>query len=222
MPVDKPTDKFVDTVIGKLVVVAAFDFDGTLTKSDTFMPFLVRGLGWPRLLLALTLCSPWFAAFALRLIPNHVAKRRLMRATLSGKTVAEMDDWTNRWLAQDFTGQLQDWSMARLAEHKQAGHCCVMVSASPDIYLKRVAQQLGFDALLCTEMAVMDGRLTGDMKTPNCHGEQKVLRLKAWMAERFGADSGAELVYAYGDTSGDKPMLRLAEHAFYRNKPWKA
>ena len=112
--------------------------------------------------------------------------------------------------------------MARLAEHKQAGHCCVMVSASPDIYLKRVAQQLGFDALLCTEMAVMDGRLTGDMKTPNCHGKQKVLRLKAWMAEQFGTDSGAEVVYAYGDTSGDKPMLRMAKNGFYRSKPWKA
>ena len=217
MPLNKP---------GKLIVIAAFDFDGTLTKSDTFMPFLALGLGWPRFLLALTLCSPWLAAFALRLIPNHVAKRRLMRASFKGKTVAEMDDWTNRWLAQDFPGQLQDWSMARLAEHKQAGHCCVMVSASPDVYLKRVAQQLGFDALLCTEMAVMDGRLTGDMQTPNCHGEQKVLRLKAWMAERFGADSGAEdgaeLVYAYGDTSGDKPMLRMAKNGFYRSKPWKA
>ena len=213
MPVDKP---------GKPIVIAAFDFDGTLTKRDTLQPFLARGLGWPRLLLALLICSPWLAGFALRLIPNHVAKQKLMMFTLKGRSVAEVDDWTNRWLAQDFSGQLQDWSMARLAEHKQAGHYCVMVSASPDIYLKRVAQQLGFAALLCTEMAVMDGRLTGDMKTPNCHGKQKVLRLKAWMAERFGADSGAEVVYAYGDTSGDKPMLRLAEHAFYRGKPWKA
>ena len=213
MPVDKP---------GKPIVIAAFDFDGTLTKRDTLLPYLARGLGWFRLLLALLICSPWLAGFALRLIPNDVAKKKLMLFTLKGKSVAEMDDWTNRWLAQDFSGQLQDWSMARLAEHKQAGHYCVMVSASPDIYLKRVAQKLGFDALLCTEMAVMDGRLTGDMKTPNCHGKQKVLRLKAWMAERFGADSGAEVVYAYGDTSGDKPMLRLAEHAFYRGKSWKA
>ena len=208
MPLEKP------------VVIAAFDFDGTLTRRDTLMPFLLRGLGWPRFLLALLKCSPWLAAFALRLIPNHVAKQKLMLATLKNKTTAQVDDWTNRWLAQDFPGQLQSWPMARLAEHQQAGYCCVLVSASPDIYLKRVAKQLGFDALLCTEMAVVDGRLTGDMKTPNCHGEQKVLRLKAWMAERFGANSGAEVVYAYGDTSGDKPMLHLAAHAFYRGKPW--
>jgi phosphatidylglycerophosphatase C len=204
------------------VVIAAFDFDGTLTKRDTFMPFLARGLGWPRFLLALVFCSPWLAAFALRLIPNHVAKQKLMLLTLKNRTIPEMDDWANRWLANDFPGQLQGWTMARLAEHQQAGHCCVMVSASPDIYLKRVAEQLGFDALLCTEMEVEGGRLTGLMKTPNCHGEQKVLRLKAWMAERFAADGGAEVMYAYGDTSGDKPMLRMAVHAYYRGKPWKS
>jgi phosphatidylglycerophosphatase C len=209
MPVDHP------------VVIAAFDFDGTLTKRDTFMPFLACGMKWPRFLLALVQCSPWLAGFALRLIPNHVAKQKLMLATLKNRTTAEMQDWTSRWLAHDFPGQLQDWTMVQLAWHRSQGHCCVIVSASPDIYLKQVAQQLGFDALLCTEMEVVDGRLTGLMQTPNCHGEQKVLRLKAWMLERFGVDSGAEVVYAYGDTSGDKPMLRLATHAFYRGKPWR-
>ena len=217
MPVDMPVNK----PVVKQVVVAAFDFDGTLTQRDTLIPFLARGLGWPRFLLALLLCSPWLAAFALRLIPNHVAKQTLMQLTLKNKTTAQMDDWTSRWLASDFPGQLRSWPVARLAEHQQAGHCCVMVSASPDIYLKRVAQQLGFDALLCTEMEVVNGRLTGQMKTPNCHGEQKVLRLKAWMDKRFGVEGGAEVMYAYGDTSGDKPMLRLAAHAFYRGESWK-
>jgi phosphatidylglycerophosphatase C len=202
------------------IVIAAFDFDGTLTRRDTFMPFLARGMKWSRFLLALVLCSPWLVGFALKLIPNHVAKQKLMLATLKNKTTDEMEDWTNRWLANDYPGQLQSWTMTRLAEHQQAGHCCVMVSASPDIYLKRVADQLGFDALLCTEMEVIDGRLTGWMKTPNCHGEQKVLRLKAWMNQRFGSQSDAQVVYAYGDTSGDKPMLRLAANAFYRGKPW--
>ncbi len=206
-------------------VVAAFDFDGTLTQRDTFTVFLARGLGWPRFLWALLRCSPWLAGYALRVVPNHVAKAKLMQATLAGRSLKEMQDWTTHWLAQDFPGQLREGAMARLAWHKQAGHCCVMVSASPDIYLRRVSAQLGFDALICTEMEIEgDGdnaRLTGRMKTPNCHGEQKVVRLRAWAAERFGAAGleGATL-YAYGDTSGDKPMLRLAQHAWYRGEPW--
>jgi phosphatidylglycerophosphatase C len=204
------------------ITIAAFDFDGTLTRRDTLLPFLARGLGWPRFLLALLQCTPWLAGYALRLIPNDVAKARLLRATLSGRTLAEIDAWTTRWLAEGFAGQLRDWTMARLAWHLEAGHCCVLVSASPDIYLERVASELGFDGLVCTEMQVQGACLTGRMLTPNCHGEQKVLRLQAWLAARFGAESAqAMLLYAYGDTAGDKPMLRLARHAWYRGRPWK-
>lgn len=207
--------------------IAAFDFDGTLTRGDTLIPFLARGLGWPRLLLALARCAPWLAAYALRLLPNDVAKAHLLRATLAGRSCAEVDGWARAWLAQDLPAQLQDWTLARLAWHKEAGHCCVLVSASPDIYLRHVASQLGFDGLICTELQVHAGvhgeRLTGRMQTPNCYGEQKVLRLKAWQAARFG-DSAAQAMtlYAYGDTAGDKPMLRLAHHAWYRGQPWQS
>ena len=203
-------------------VVAAFDFDGTLTRRDTLIPFLARGLGWPSFLLALLTCSPWLAAYALRLLRNDVAKARLLRATLSGVSTAQADDWTARWLAQDFPGQLRSWTLARLAEHQQAGPCCVLVSASPDIYLVRVARELGFNGLICTEMEVKGERLTGRLRTPNCHGEQKVLRLKSWLDQRFDAASLSALtLHAYGDTAGDKPLLRLAQHAWYRGKPWK-
>ena len=209
--------------LGAPPAIAAFDFDGTLIRGDSLLPFLRRGLGWPHLLWALLRCSPWLAGYALRLVPNDVAKARLMRVTLSGRSSAEMQDWTARWLANDFSGQLQDWTMARLAWHRQAGHCCVLVSASPDIYLARVAAQLGFDDLICTEMEVQGGIVSGRMSTPNCHGEQKVLRLQRWLSGRFGpAMAGSVTLYAYGDTSGDKPMLRLAQHAWYRGKPWPA
>lgn len=204
------------------VTVAAFDFDGTLTRSDSLLPFLRRGLGWPRLLLALLRCSPWLAAYALRLIRNDVAKARLLSVALGGRTIAEMDDWATRWLAQDFPDELRGWTMARLAFHQQAGHCCVLVSASPDIYLRRVASQLGFEGLICTEMQVQGGIITGRMSTPNCHGEQKVLRLKSWLSGRFGAAMAESItLHAYGDTTGDKPMLRLARHAWYRGKTWQ-
>ena len=204
------------------LVIAAFDFDGTLTRGDTLMPYLTRGLGWPRFARALLVCAPWLAAYALRLLPNNVAKERLLRAALGGRSLDDINRWTARWLANDLAGQLQAWTLARLAWHQAAGHCCVMVSASPDIYLASAARQLGFDALLCTEMATEGGLLTGFMRTPNCYGEQKVLRLQAWMQKSFGAAASSATLYAYGDTPGDKPMLRLANHAWYRSQPWNA
>lgn len=208
-----------DTAFAAERVVAAFDFDGTLTRRDTLLPFLARGLGWPQFVGAIMACLPWLAGHALRLVPNHVAKQKLMRVALKGRSTQEMDDWTTRWLANDLPGQLREWTLARLAWHQQAGHCCVMVSASPDIYLERVARQLGFDDLICTEMEVKNGHMTGWMYTPNCYGEQKVVRLTAWIEARFGLGSASAVtLYAYGDTAGDKPMLRMAGRAWYRGE----
>ena len=217
--------------------VAAFDFDGTLTRGDTLLPFLASALGWPRFAWALLRSSPWLVGHALRLVRNDIAKARLFKAALQGVATADVQRWADHWAREQLPGQLrgaQDPTMARLAWHRAAGHCCVMVSASPDIYLARAAAVLGFDGLVCTQMEVehhaselkepglqVPGQLTGRMKTPNCHGEQKVIRLQAWLTERYDAAVMASMtLYAYGDTSGDKPMLRMAQQAWYRGKPF--
>ena len=55
------------------------------------------------------------------------------------------------------------------------------------------------------------------------YGEQKVLRLTAWIEARFGLGSASAVtLYAYGDTAGDKPMLRMAGQAWYRGKVWSS
>ncbi len=199
--------------------VAAFDFDGTLTRGDSLLPFLAGALGWPRFAVALLKTLPWLAGHALGLVRNDVAKCKLFKAVWTGVPVATAQTWAARWAEHKLPGLLQDWTLRRLAWHQAAGHCCVIVSASPSIYLQAAADRLGLDGLVCTELDVAGGRLTGAMRTPNCHGEQKVLRLNAWLAERFSpAEREGLTLYAYGDTSGDRPMLAMADHAWYRGR----
>lgn len=229
MPAIDPLDP-LDRPGQASISVAAFDFDGTLTQGDTLLPFLATALGWPRFAWALLRSSPWLVGHALRLVRNDIAKARLFKAALQGVAKADVLCWADHWASEQLPGQLrgaQDPTMARLAWHRAAGHCCVMVSASPDIYLERAAAVLGFDALICTQMEVATKgpgwgeALTGRMTTPNCYGEQKVIRLQAWLAERYDPAALASMtLYAYGDTSGDKPMLRMAQQAWYRGKPF--
>ena len=200
-------------------VVAAFDFDGTLTHRDTLLPFLQRSLGWAGLARALLLSSPWLAAFALRLMSNHRAKARLLQFALAGQNRTDMDRHAQRFATDYLPTQWQTWAMQQLREHQRQGHLCVIISASPKLYLQAVAASLGIDALLCTEMELQGDTYTGRMTTANCHGEEKVVRLQAWLSTTLGPNAKLVL-HAYGDTSGDKPMLRLADHAWYRNQPW--
>jgi phosphatidylglycerophosphatase C len=198
--------------------VAAFDFDGTLTQGDTLMPFLIRSLGWPRFLLAIVLSLPWLVAFFLRLIKNHQAKARLLYCAFKGMTQEQAQQHAKDFVQNYLLTQWRDWGLAQLVEHQRQGHHCVIVSASPDIYLREVASSLKVQALLCTGMELQNGHYTGRMATPNCHGEQKVLRLRVWINEALGEDTKPDL-YAYGDSKGDLHLLELADHAWYKEKP---
>ena len=205
-------------VASPAAAVAAFDFDGTLTRRDTLLPYLRRGLGWPRFLLALLRSSPWLAAYACGLTSNHIAKARLLQASLGGRTEQEGVQWAADFVANYLPRQWQQETLAQLAQHQKLGHCCVIVSASPGIYLHDVGRMLGMDGVICTELASQDGALTGRMTTPNCHGQEKVRRLHAWLTAR-GLQKPVVL-HAYGDSSGDVPLLNLADYAHYQGQPW--
>jgi phosphatidylglycerophosphatase C len=208
------------TTPGATAVVAAFDFDGTLTYRDTLGPFLIRSLGWPKFLRALFLSAPWLAAYVLRLMSNHEAKARLLQVSLGGATQEGIARHAQEFVHKYLPAEWQVWALQQLVQHQKAGHRCVIVSASPGIYMHAVAKSLGVDVVLCTEMEVKDGRYTGHMATANCHGQEKVRRLQAWLTETFAAEAAAPTLHAYGDTKGDLPMLRLANEAWYREKRW--
>lgn len=198
--------------------VAAFDFDGTLTRGDTLLPFLRCSLGWPRFLGVLLLCSPWLAAYALGLLNNHRAKARLLQVSLAGWSRQRAERHAQDFVDHYLPRQWQAWGLEQLVQHQHQGHHCVIVSASPDIYLRAVAKRLGVETLLCTEMELQSEHYSGRMATPNCHGEEKARRLQAWLVR--SGPAGQPVLHAYGDTQGDLPMLRLADHAWYRARPW--
>ncbi|UDG75397.1 HAD-IB family hydrolase [Achromobacter sp. 77] len=194
-------------------VIAAFDFDGTLTQRDTFVPFLAH-LSWVRFLTALLQTAPALAAFAMRLRSNEDAKRSLCRAALRGRPRAQLAHVARAWV---HTIPLRPALIDRLRWHQQRGDRCVLISASPDIYLEEVARYLGFDDLICTRMAVdAEGRLTGDFDGYNCWGPEKLRRL----TERFGGTDQYEL-HAYGDSRGDQWLIDAAHHAWYRGQAVK-
>jgi phosphatidylglycerophosphatase C len=195
--------------------VAAFDFDGTLTWHDSLLPFLRQSLGWPRFLAAMLRASPWLAGYGLGLVPNDIAKSKLLRYSLGGRTTAQVAAWAHAFCSHSLPAMLRPAAIAKLRAHQAAGDICVLVSASPGIYMHTIGAQLGFDAVLCTELAVQSDALTGAMATPNCFGPQKVLRLQAWLAEQHMC---AKPLSAYGDSRGDRELLALADHASYRGR----
>lgn len=191
--------------------VAFFDFDGTLTRSDSLIPFLrqVRGA---RFALDLLEFSPWLGAYALRLMKNDYAKEALLSKALAGMSLDNLRKQGQIFAAERIPSMLRPDTMSRLREHQERGHLCVLVSASLDIYLEPWCQKNGFDFCLSSSLATdKDGRASGKLKGANCYGEDKVRRIQN-LLENIGMVP--PYVYAYGDSKGDIPMLSLANEGF--------
>jgi phosphatidylglycerophosphatase C len=96
---------------------------------------------------------------------------------------------------------------ARVRWHRAEGHRLVIVSASLAVYLRPLADTLGFDHVIAVELeSDPSGRLTGELLGPNVRGPEKARRLRAWMPEN------SVLRWAYGDSSGDDELLAIADH----------
>lgn len=202
-------------------VLAVFDFDGTLTTADSLGAFLHRQLGSPAWAWALLRQSPVLLAYVLRLVPNHQAKAALLQQALTGASQASLDACAEQLVQTWLPRHLDHWALDELQSHQLAGHTCVLLSASLDIYLRAVARALDIPHLVCTGLELQDGVCTGRMSTPNCHGEEKWRRLQAWFEIQKRPREDWE-IHAYGDTRGDIPVLRQADQAWMRGQPWRA
>lgn len=199
--------------IGEAAVVAAFDFDGTITTSDSLRDFVRCTVGSAGLVSGAIRAAPWLAGMLIGTCDRGAAKGRFLAATLGGMTQRELDDAAQQYAAAGLLALIRPEMAARVAEHKRRGHRLVLVSASPALYLKHWALRAGFDAVLATELAFRHDRFSGQLASPNCWGPEKVRRLVEW----FGADR-PRVLFAYGDSQGDREMLAFADHAWLRGQ----
>lgn len=191
-------------------VVAAFDFDGTISRRDTFMPFLFRAFGYRRVLTALMGLSALGAQVLLGKLGRDPFKAALIARLFPGASVTALDA-LGRDHAAAIDRQLRPGALRRIAWHRARGDRLVMVSASLDCYLRHVADHLGFDDLLCTRLGHQEGLCDGRMDGGNCRGPEKVRRLEALLGDLSQFD-----IHAYGDSDGDREMLAIAQFPAYK------
>lgn len=196
-------------------VVAAFDFDGTLTHRDSLLPFLLYTTGLPAFASNMLVLLPTLAGYVLGMIANDVAKQRLLTRFFFGTPIERLRAQAEQFAAQRLPGLIRPAALRRLAWHKRQGHRCVVISASLELYVRPWALQAGFDEVIGSRLeASADGRVSGRLLEGNCFGSEKVRRLEALLDDRNGYT-----LYAYGDSRGDRELLSGADFAFYRHIP---
>jgi phosphatidylglycerophosphatase C len=188
----------------------AFDFDGTLTVSDSFRAFL-RWQGGPAEYYAGMLkMAP--AGLGFLFDKNRTAlKAAMVKTWLEGLPREVLEEEAAEFAAVAAPLLLRPDALRVWRRHRADGARMIIVTASPEPIVAPFARGLGADLLIGTRLAYdSENRLTGDLDGLNCRGPEKVRRLR----EALGDD--IHIAAAYGDTEGDREMLEMAEDSFMR------
>lgn len=187
-------------------LVAAFDFDGTLTTRDSLIAFIRFTHGRRRLFLGFLRYAPWLLMMKLGLYPNGKAKDKVFSYFYKGMTHRQFVKWGHDF-ADVAEAMLNRKMIMTLRQHQAKGHTVCVVTASVDEWVRPICERLGVNTVLATRIEVSpDGKLTGRFLTPNCYGTQKVVRLLDTFPHRKSYK-----LYAYGDSRGDYELLAIAD-----------
>lgn len=191
--------------------VVILDFDRTITRHGTFVPFLAFACrDKPGHALKAPLAIIPAVLYAAGAISRKTLKERMMKLFLAGRTRAEITA-----LAEAFAGRMVKKGVHRKAletieGHRREGRAVGIATASMDFYMVHVQQALGLDFLIATKSAFDSrGRLVAEIPGENCYGEAKAKRVQAFLKRRRGK---AGEIWFYSDHTTDRPTFALADH----------
>ena len=194
--------------------IYCFDFDGTLTTSDTLLEFIKYAKGRGRFLMVFLMYSPLLVMMKLHLYPNWKAKQQIFAHLFAGMRIEKFDALC-RGFAEENQHLLRPKGITLMHEALVAGAQVFIVSASIDNWVRPFfdIRNLKGVQVLGTQIEVEDGKLTGRFKSNNCYGKEKVHRI----AEVLKSFERSEYeIEAFGDSRGDKEMLAFADKGHFK------
>lgn len=184
-----------------------FDFDGTITKRDTFIEFAKFSLGKKYLFRAIVKNSLNLILWKLGLRSNSRTKQQLFSTLYKGMEYERFKVAGVRF-KEIIESQLRPDALNKIRKHKTEGHTVVIVSASIPEWIAPWASANGIDMVIGTEIEVdTRGIITGKFISPNCYGEEKAKRIRTIFPDIDNCES-----WGYGDSAGDNYMLEMVTH----------
>ncbi|HET9016321.1 MAG TPA: HAD-IB family hydrolase [Thermomicrobiaceae bacterium] len=190
------------------MIAAVFDVDRTLLPDTTAERLFLRYLIRERVLGARAALET-MRFVAVRGWPHPIRAVRANRPYLGGQRVAGMTELGARCYDEVIRPRLAGAGIERVRDHAARGHRTVLLSGSLPFVLKPMADALGVDDVICSQLADRNQRLTGRLLGPHPYGSAKALLVRR-LAEERQIDLGQSFCYA--DHHTDVGMLRLFGH----------
>lgn len=145
----------------------------------------------------------WIARYTLGLIDAEAIARSLVRP-MKGRDEARFAGRVERWVRDEVLPHVAPLARDEIARRTRDGYVCAIVTASTSYSAEPVARAVGIEHVLCSRLAVEDGRFTGEVVPPFCYGAGKVVAVERW-ARAHRVDLAESAFFT--DSISDLPLL---------------
>ena len=183
----------------KKVDVVVFDFDGTLSASDSnyeFFKYCFKHSMRPWLFIPCVIAG----AVGARLNRGGIWWRQTIRNFLTPQMI---NDFASKCIREHKKNRF-GWAAAQVAKEKAMGNKVVLISASPDYLILELVNDMKFDAIMCSRMN-KDKPYKYEFL---CWGKNKVIALDNWARQHKYIPN---VVRAYSDSCYDMPIMEIAK-----------
>ncbi|GEN68494.1 HAD-IB family hydrolase [Chryseobacterium sp. WG14] len=186
-----------------------FDFDGTLTYKDTMFMYL-KFYDSTKYRIQFLKHVPLFILLKLKLAETEKVKKSFIGSILKGQTQEKIEMKSKQFFEHHYPQIVRENALDFIKNIDRNNIQSLLVTASLDIWVKPFAEELKMQ-LVSTRAEFKNGVFTGNFIGKNCNGKEKLVRIK----EEIN-DSRYDKIIAFGDTSGDRPMLKWANEGHYQ------
>lgn len=189
-------------------IAAFFDLDKTIIATSSAFAFgkefMNNGLITPADALQMTLAKASYM-MAGQTSEQMDATRDQLAAMVTGWSVEEVENIARETMHTVVTPAIYHEARELIQFHQAAGHEVVIISASEATLVRLIAEELGVEHVVATELETFEGRFTG--------GIVHYLKghAKADAVTEIGRTENINLAesFAYSDSATDIPMLEL-------------
>ena len=193
--------------------IAIFDLDYTLTKRGTWGRFVFKNVQykpwlWP-VIIGRALWNQW--RYKRGLIQRIDIKKDMMNLSMSGKSKSALLDMAQDFARKEVPHKFRPGAIRAIEHHQACGDSLMIASAGACIVVEAIAQKLGIEHWVATQMLWEDGRLSYQFGSDNCYGIDKLKAVRLYLDENPQLKQSDTVITFYSDSYSDIDMFRFSD-----------
>jgi HAD superfamily hydrolase (TIGR01490 family) len=186
-------------------IAAFFDVDHTTIEVNSgrkYLEFLWKEgqISLPQAIKA----TWWLAQYRLSMLDYDAMTAEVVKS-YAGQKISDISRDISGWFDDEIRPTVCKQARERIEYHRRSGHVLAFLTSGSFVSVQPLMDMLGIEHLICTDLEIEDGVLTGRYFPPAAYGEGKLIK-----AEAFAKEHGLDLdrSYFYTDSYSDMPMLQ--------------